>query len=195
MAFLTQIAEITDYLYLCSATAITRQRLSILGITHIINCTLDVPNLNVPGIQSTQIHVDDHSQAQLYLHFDRVADEISTIASRGGKVIVHCVAGVSRSATLCIVHLMKYHRMTLAKAHDFVQKRRSVIRPNNGFWKQMIEYERKLYGRNSVHLVNSNVGLVPNLYTDKARHSVSVPSTSYSRAYGRAFNRRPRYSY
>ena len=186
MAFLTQIAEITDYLYLSSATAITRQRLSMLGITHIINCTLDVPNLNVPGVQSTQIHVDDHPQARLDIHFDRVSDEISTIASRGGKVIVHCVAGVSRSATLCIVHLMKHHRMSLIKAHEYVKKRRNMIRPNMGFWRQLIDYERRLFGRNTVRMVNSSIGLIPDVYKEQARSPIWFPSTTYSRAYARS---------
>lgn len=214
MAFLTQIAEITDYLYLCSATAITRQRISMLGITNIINCTLDVPDFNIPGVQCTPIRVDDHPQARLDMFFDRVADEISTVAARRGKVIVHCVAGVSRSASLCIAYLMKYHRMSLVKAHDYVKRRRSMIRPNMGFWRQLIDYERRLYGRTTVQMVPSSIGLIPDVYTEKARAPASVPawspssysytpaasysrspSTTYSRSYGRQSWGRPRLSF
>jgi protein tyrosine phosphatase len=94
---------------------------------HVINSTKDVPTFNVPGIQTTRINVDDHPYARLDAHFDRVADAISHVCSRGGKVLVHCVVGVSRSATLCIVYLMKYHKLTLVQAHEYVRNRCWVI--------------------------------------------------------------------
>lgn len=66
---------------------------------------------------------------------------------------MHCVAGVSRSASLCMIYLVKYERMTLRQAYHYVKSARPIIRPNIGFWKQMIDYERKLRGyfnKNSV---------------------------------------------
>lgn len=46
--------------------------------------------------------------ASLSPYFDKVADKIQQVTSRGGKVLVHCMAGVSRSSTLCIAYLMKH---------------------------------------------------------------------------------------
>jgi protein-tyrosine phosphatase len=172
MASRSSIAQITDSLYLCGATAITQQRLVRHGITHVINSTKDVPTFNVPGIQTTRINVDDHPYARLDAHFDRVADAISHVCSRGGKVLVLCVVGVSRSATLCIVYLMKYHKLTLVQAHEYVRKRRPIIRPNSGFWRQLIEYERKLYGRTTVRMVNSIAGPIPDVYKELARFMI-----------------------
>lgn len=65
---------------------------------------------------------------------------------RSGKTLVHCVAGVSRSASLCIVYLIKYEKMSLRQAYHYVKSARPIIRPNVGFWQQMCDYEKKLRG-------------------------------------------------
>lgn len=79
-----------------------------------------------------------------------------TFKDRGGRTLVHCVAGVSRSATLCMIYLVKHERMTLRQAYHFVKSARPVVKPNVGFWKQMIEYERKLKGFNFFSFDSTN---------------------------------------
>uniref|UniRef100_A0A671KVP1 Uncharacterized protein n=1 Tax=Sinocyclocheilus anshuiensis TaxID=1608454 RepID=A0A671KVP1_9TELE len=44
-----------------------------------------------------------------------------------------------------------------------------MVRPNSGFWKQLIEYKHKLHGKNTVHLINSPIGLIPDLYERETR--------------------------
>uniref|UniRef100_A0A914REV2 Dual specificity phosphatase catalytic domain-containing protein n=1 Tax=Parascaris equorum TaxID=6256 RepID=A0A914REV2_PAREQ len=39
--------------------------------------------------------------------------------------------------------------MTLRQAYHYVKSARPIIRPNVGFWKQMIDYERKIRVRSS----------------------------------------------
>lgn len=41
---------------------------------------------------------------------------------------------------------MKHEKMTLRQAYHYVKAARPIIRPNVGFWKQMVDYERKLFG-------------------------------------------------
>lgn len=172
MSFLSEIAKITDILFLSSATAVTRDKLVKIGITDVINCTLDVPELQEPGIVTTRIMIDDTPQAQLEKHFDKVADEINSKESAGGKVLVHCLAGMSRSATLCIAYLMKYKEMTLIDAHDLVKRKRPIIRPNTGFWKQLIEYEKRLFGCNTVKMVPSAIGFIPDIYKEETKNMI-----------------------
>ena len=71
---------------------------------------------------------------------------VVSFQDHGGKILVHCVAGVSRSATLCIIYLVKYEKMTLRQAYYCIRAVRPIIRPNVGFWSQMVEYERKYRG-------------------------------------------------
>ena len=101
-----------------------------------------------------------------------------------GRTLVHCVAGVSRSASICIAYLMKYERMTLDQAYRHCKRRRPVVHPNVGFWRQLIDYERRLFGRNTVKMVQSSIGLIPDVYKKETEHMVWLPTASRSHHYG-----------
>lgn len=88
------------------------------------------------------------------------------VEKEGGKTLVHCLAGVSRSVSLCIGYLMKHKGMTLSEAFHHIHSRRPCIRPNNGFFSQLINYEKQLTGSTTVEMVyNSGAkGLIPDVY-------------------------------
>lgn len=106
------------------------------------------------------------------------------VGRKGGKTLVHCVAGVSRSASICIAYLVKYHHMALDQAYKHVKRRRPVIHPNVGFWKQLIEYEHRLLGRNTVKLVQSPIGWIPDVYHHETKNMVWLPNSSNSLKFG-----------
>lgn len=54
-----------------------------------------------------------------------------------GRVLVHCNAGVSRAPSVVIAYLMYEHLYDYQQAYAFVKERRSFIRPNDGFVKQL----------------------------------------------------------
>lgn len=62
----------------------------------------------------------------------------------GRGVLVHCQAGVSRSATIVIAYLMKHTLMTMTDAYKYVRSRRPVVSPNLNFMGQLLEFERDL---------------------------------------------------
>lgn len=62
----------------------------------------------------------------------------------GHGVLVHCQAGVSRSATIVIAYLMKHTLMTMTDAYKYVRSRRPVVSPNLNFMGQLLEFERDL---------------------------------------------------
>lgn len=62
----------------------------------------------------------------------------------GQGVLVHCQAGVSRSATVVIAYLMKHTLMTMTDAYKYVRSRRPVVSPNLNFMGQLLEFERDL---------------------------------------------------
>jgi hypothetical protein len=64
----------------------------------------------------------------------------------GDNVLIHCVAGVSRSASFIIAYLIRYGHMDLVRAYDHVKKRRPKIRPNQGFMTQLMDWEWAILG-------------------------------------------------
>ena len=56
-------------------------------------------------------------------------------------VLVHCGAGVSRSATLCMAYLMRRFGWNATKARTHCHDRRSLVNPNHGFWQALCAFE------------------------------------------------------
>uniref|UniRef100_A0A8D0G3Z1 Protein-tyrosine-phosphatase n=1 Tax=Sphenodon punctatus TaxID=8508 RepID=A0A8D0G3Z1_SPHPU len=165
------IAQITSFLYISrGSVAANRPLLLARGITCIINATIELPNFNWPEFEYVRVPVADMPTAPISLYFDSVADKINSVAFKHGITLVHCAAGVSRSATLCIAYLMKYQNMSLYEAYNWVKSRRPVIHPNVGFWRQLIDYERKLYGRTTVKMVQTPYGIIPDVYEREGRN-------------------------
>jgi len=73
------------------------------------------------------------SQCNAFIHQARVS---------GGNVLVHCLAGVSRSVTLVIAYLMTVSDLTWHEALCAVRSARACANPNIGFQQQLILYER-----------------------------------------------------
>lgn len=65
---------------------------------------------------------------------------------QGKNTIVQCHGRVSRSATIVIAFLMKVKKMTLNEAYTFLKEKRSRVKPNQGFWAQLEQYEKELLG-------------------------------------------------
>ena len=59
-------------------------------------------------------------------------------------MLVHCGAGVSRSASLCIAYLMRRFGWNAARARKHCQTRRSLVNPNDGFWGSLGAFEQAL---------------------------------------------------
>jgi len=62
------------------------------------------------------------------------------------KILVHCVMGISRSATVVCAYLIAEKGMNAPAAINFVRERRPIICPNVGFQRQLGEYAVKLHG-------------------------------------------------
>ncbi|CAD5207378.1 unnamed protein product [Bursaphelenchus okinawaensis] len=173
-----QISEINDHLYLSGAGVLQPENLKKKKITCVVNATNEEPAAYLPGIDYLKIRIDDSPYAHLDHYFDMVADRIRSVKERGGRTLVHCMAGVSRSASLCIVYLMKYERMSLAQAYTCVKSARPIIRPNIGFFKQMVAYEKKLRGHATVAMVRVD-GCdmdVPDIYANELRRHAAYRS-------------------
>lgn len=145
------LSQITPSLFLSGAdVSLNRTLLTRMGITLIVNATLSHSCPSYPGVESLRVAVSDLPTTRLDEHFDRVAARIHN--NRTGGTLVHCVAGMSRSPALIMAYLMKYKGVTLCQAHHWVRQSRPSIRLNEGFWDQLLVYEKRLYGKNTVRV-------------------------------------------
>lgn len=59
-------------------------------------------------------------------------------------ILVHCLAGISRSVTVTVAYLMQRLNLSLNDAYDFVKRKKSNISPNFNFMGQLLDFERTL---------------------------------------------------
>ena len=76
--------------------------------------------------------------------------EIGDIINNEKIVLVNCLAGISRSSTIVIAYLMKYHHFNLKDAFLYVKSKRNQICPNKQFMDYLLDYEMQLFGINSM---------------------------------------------
>ncbi|KAJ5067936.1 dual specificity protein phosphatase [Anaeramoeba ignava] len=117
-----------------------------IGITHILNVTKEGETPYKSQFTYKTIKIEDDLGVQISDYFDSSFEFIDSSIKNNGKVYVHCDAGISRSPTIIIYYLMKSQKKTLKEAFDFVKERRTAIRPNISFFKQLLKSEVDLFG-------------------------------------------------
>lgn len=79
-------------------------------------------------------------------YFDEFIQFINTQIDENRSILVHCHMGISRSATMMIMYLMKEHNYNLEEAHNFIKSKRPQIDPNFGFYCILNSLNIELYG-------------------------------------------------
>ncbi|KAG9339325.1 hypothetical protein JZ751_023881 [Albula glossodonta] len=142
--------EILPFLYLGSAYHASRKdMLDTLGITALINVSANCPNHFEAHYQYKSIPVEDNHKADISSWFNEAIEFIDSVRNAGGRVFVHCQAGISRSATICLAYLMRTNRVRLDEAFEFVKQRRSIISPNFSFMGQLLQFESQVLASSS----------------------------------------------
>ncbi|OQR74568.1 dual specificity protein phosphatase 22-B-like [Tropilaelaps mercedesae] len=87
----------------------------------------------------------DSPSQNLSQFFPQSNDFIHTARINGGNVLVHCLAGASRSVTIAVAYIMTVTSLNSREALRAVRGARDIACPNDGFQKQLHEFEgRKL---------------------------------------------------
>lgn len=140
------ISKITPYLYLTdNINARDYIKLQRMGIQQILTAGIDLDPHITDEFKTFKIDVSDVENENISMYFNAANDFISR-----GVTLVHCRAGISRSASLVIAYLMKTRGWSLNRAMAYVKSRRGIIRPNPGFLKQLKSYEESLQKRKEV---------------------------------------------
>lgn len=92
------------------------------GVTLVVNCTRDLPFV-LPGVRQVRVPVHDHPDESddMLEHLPAALKAIDEELRRGGTVLVHCFAGVSRSASVVAAYLMFREGLTPRQAIARVQ--------------------------------------------------------------------------
>nr|XP_060614390.1 LOW QUALITY PROTEIN: dual specificity protein phosphatase 10-like [Anolis sagrei ordinatus] len=134
------------------------ERMLSLNVGHVLNVTTHLPLYHADSgrLRYKRLPATDNSRQDLRQYFEEAFEFIEEAHQSGKGVLIHCQAGVSRSATIVIAYLMKHTLMTMGDAYKYVKGRRPIISPNLNFMGQLLEFETDL-----------NAGVTPRILTPK----------------------------
>ena len=147
--------EIMDCLYLGSAKSVQNiPLLQSLGITAVLNVAgsvaLKIDNfgklLETHGIIYKQIDAKDESSYPLLdMHWKEAYEFIQSTTNddKKGKVVVHCVAGINRSALIAAAYYMNETQSSVLHTVKHVRRQRGdMALSNEGFQQQLVAMAR-----------------------------------------------------
>lgn len=116
------------------------------NIKLIMNAAIEV---NVPIHENVNLIMnlqwyDSIEQPIGFCYLDYLTSVINSFLKDNKAVLVNCFAGISRSATIVIAYMMKYHNMNFENAFSYVQSKRWIVNPNPNFRNILKSYEQYL---------------------------------------------------
>ncbi|GMT31205.1 hypothetical protein PFISCL1PPCAC_28878, partial [Pristionchus fissidentatus] len=147
------IDKIVDGVYLTGASSVIttegRSQLAKLEITHVLTVSAMPinPESRLAGVEYEYVYALD-SPCQDLLEsgaMERAVAFIDRAVKSGGRIVVHCEVGMSRSVTMVAAYLMKRFEWDERKAVTQIQLHRPIAFPNEGFVAQLRVYRRLGY--------------------------------------------------
>ncbi|NXP45800.1 DUS28 phosphatase, partial [Heliornis fulica] len=140
-----QLSKVTSSLLISNArSACSEDLLTSEGVTFCVNVTRQQPFPSLRRVRGIRVPVFDDPAEDLYGYFEQCTDAIEEAVKSGGKCLVYCKNGRSRSAAICTAYLMRHRQLPLKDAFEIVKTARPVAEPNAGFWSQLQRYEEDL---------------------------------------------------
>ncbi|KAK9054609.1 hypothetical protein SSX86_025688 [Deinandra increscens subsp. villosa] len=125
-----------------------------IGITHVLClCSNEIGQSDSqrPDLFEYQnFSIGDEEDSNISEIFEVANQFIDAAEQKGGKVLVHCFEGRSRSATVVLAYLMMKKNYTLLKAWNTLRAVHRRAQPNDGFSRALLELDKKLHGKVSM---------------------------------------------
>jgi len=141
--------ELAPDLYLGSVSeALNTGKLKSLGITHVLNMASGagmVPTgqqLYGDSVAYYAVPADDDASYDLLEHFDECRAFQGDCRAKGGKLFIHCMAGINRSGAMAVA-LLVADGWDLLDAIRHAHARRGAVVWNKGFQLQLVRFARK----------------------------------------------------
>ncbi|XP_076304130.1 dual specificity protein phosphatase 22-like [Tachypleus tridentatus] len=97
------------------------------------------------------IQATDSPYQNLSQFFPQSNDFIHSARISGGNVLVHCLAGMSRSVTVAAAYVMSVTSLDHKDAMKVIRGARNMANPNLGFQKQLQDFEYRRISEVSCH--------------------------------------------
>ncbi|KAM9772286.1 dual specificity protein phosphatase 16 isoform X2 [Syngnathus typhle] len=138
--------RILPHLYLgCQGDVLNKEAMQRDAIAYVLNASNTCPKPDfIADSRFLRVPVDDGFCDKILPWLDASLDFIEKAEASDARVLVHCLAGISRSATIAIAYIMKRMDMSLDEAYRFVKEKRPSISPNFNFLGQLLDFEKKI---------------------------------------------------
>ena len=136
---------IIDNIYLGDSEAAGNEEyLKEYNITAVVNCAEEIYS-DYRDLKFIELRMFDTPEQNLFPKLE-IGYKFIKINSKNPKnnILVHCAAGMSRSASLVALYLMKEKGWDYDICYQFMKERRPVVDPNYGFVEQLREYYDKI---------------------------------------------------
>jgi predicted protein tyrosine phosphatase len=115
-------------------------------ITHVLNCAgPQCPNHHAadPAFTYLRLNLYDHASEDILWFVYPALDFITAARAAGGRVLLHCAQGVSRSCSLAIAWLMHADGASYQEAYAKTRACRGVCAPNPSFICGLLEWQKR----------------------------------------------------
>jgi protein-tyrosine phosphatase len=148
--------EIIPNVYLGSmeAESVDYKILKQRNITHVLTSGFGLQKHHENNLKYHKIGAIDVSFYNIVNDLPECINFIDSALESNGAILVHCAAGVSRSASIVIGYLMKKNQWKFSIALNEVRKQRIIVNPNPGFRNQLEMFEEmnwNLEGDSNAH--------------------------------------------
>ncbi|XP_014804230.1 PREDICTED: uncharacterized protein LOC106891914 [Calidris pugnax] len=146
LAQMDRPSRVFPHLYLGSEwNAANLEELQQNRVTHILNVAREIDNFFPALFTYMNVRVYDEETAQLLPHWNDTFLFLSRVRAAGGRALVHCRMGLSRSAATVLAYAMKEYGWSLERALRHVRHCRPSVLPNPGFMRQLDFYQGILH--------------------------------------------------
>jgi len=128
------------------------QQLRLLGVTHVVAVGEEFLEDELPGITHWKNDITDEAEkaSEMQGILEAASSFVHSALEGGGRVLVHCAAGASRSATVVLAYLMTHKEMNLLEGFGLLHRKRPASWPNEGFMAVLIALEASLRGASTI---------------------------------------------
>jgi len=138
--------EIVGGLYLGNINSVyDLKTLKNIGIKNIISIIAGFQPPFPEHFNYLVINALDNENTDLTKNFEETNKFIEEAFENNEKILIHCMAGRSRSASIVIAYLIKVFGINVKTSIDILKTKRAIIEPNKSFIIQLENYYNSLY--------------------------------------------------